>query len=79
MLCWFTRRRSGAFLRTATRQRDETIKKRLYERSGVSEYWFVDQELDVVRVYRVSARGFERPVELRREAGDVLSTSLFED
>ena len=49
---------------------------RLYERSGVSEYWFVDPELDLVRVYRMSARGFGRPVELCREAGDVLSTSL---
>jgi Uma2 family endonuclease len=60
----------------STRKRDETIKKRLYERSGVSEYWFVDPELDVVRVYRMSASEFGRPVELWREAGDVLSTSL---
>jgi Uma2 family endonuclease len=60
----------------STRKRDETIKKRLYERSGVSEYWFVNPELDVVRVYRRGASGFERPVELWREAGDVLSTSL---
>ena len=60
----------------STRKRDETIKKRLYERGGVSEYWFVDPELDVVRVYRMGARGFEKPVELWREAGDVLSTSL---
>src|SRR5687768_15148820 len=36
-----------------TRKRDETIKRRLYERSGVSEYWVVDPEIDVVRVYRL--------------------------
>jgi Uma2 family endonuclease len=60
----------------STRKRDETIKRRLYERAGVSEYWVVDPELDVVRIYRAGAGGYEKPVELSREAGDVLSTSL---
>src|SRR4029078_7124077 len=59
-----------------TRRRDETIKRRLYERSGVSEYWVVDPELDVVRVYRRSTGGFARPMELSRGAGDVLTTPL---
>ena len=44
----------------STRKRDETIKQRLYERSGVSEYWVVDPELDVVRVYRRFGEGFAR-------------------
>ena len=34
-----------------TRRRDEKIKRRLYERAGVS-YWIVDPELDVVRIHR---------------------------
>jgi Uma2 family endonuclease len=62
-----------------TRQRDETIKRRLYERSGVSEYWVVDPELDLVRVYRRESAGsteFSLPTELSREAGDVLRTPL---
>ena len=59
----------------STRKRDETIKRRLYQRSGVSEYWVVDPELDVVRVYR-SANVLERPTELSREAGDLLTTPL---
>jgi Uma2 family endonuclease len=59
-----------------TRKRDETIKRRLYERSEVSEYWVVDPEIDVVRVYRRAADRFGRPVELRAESGDVLTTPL---
>jgi Uma2 family endonuclease len=62
----------------STRQRDETIKRHLYERSGVLEYWFVDPEVDVIRIYRRSGGRFDRVIELSREAGDVLTTPLFE-
>jgi Uma2 family endonuclease len=60
----------------ATRRRDETIKRHLYDRAGVSEYWVVDLELDLVRVYRREDRQFARPVELSAEAGDTLTTPL---
>ncbi len=60
----------------STRQRDETIKRRLYERSGVSEYWVVDPDLDLVRIYRRSGESFSRAIELSREADDVLTTPL---
>lgn len=60
----------------STRKRDETIKRRLYERSNVLEYWLVDPDIDVIRIYRRSGDRFERPVELSREAGDVLTTTL---
>ena len=60
----------------STRRRDETIKRRLYERSGVKEYWIVDPDVDVVRVYRPGDGGYTRPVELSLEAGDTLTTPL---
>ena len=61
----------------STRKRDETIKRRLYDHGGVSEYWVVDPELDVIRVYRREGEGFARAAELSAEAGDVLTTPLF--
>ena len=44
-----------------TRPRDKTIKRRLYERAGVSEYWVVDPEIDVIRLYRREGDCFETP------------------
>jgi len=59
-----------------TRKRDETIKRRLYEQKGVQEYWTIDPEIDVVRVYRREGVTFARAVELSRERSDVLQTPL---
>lgn len=60
----------------STRKRDETIKRRLYERVGVAEYWVIDPELDAIRVYRENESRFERVAELTLEAGGSLSTPL---
>ena len=60
----------------STRRRDETIKRRLYERSDVLEYWIVDPDIEVVRVQRRSGDSFARPIELSRETGDILTTPL---
>lgn len=43
-----------------TRKRDAQAKRRLYERSGVREYWLVDPELDLVQVFRSAEGRFGR-------------------
>lgn len=64
-------------LSKGTRKRDAQIKRRLFERTGVREYWLVDPELDTVRVFRPSLEGkLARLVELTSEDGDVLTTPL---
>jgi Uma2 family endonuclease len=60
----------------STRRRDQTIKRALYERTGVNEYWIVDPKSEVVRVYRNGPDGFGQPVEFRRGVGDTLTTTL---
>ena len=63
---------------TSTRRRDETIKRRLYERDGVSEYWLVDPERDSIRVYRSrgrSVRSSRRAHERARRRADDSASS----
>ena len=60
----------------STRKRDETLKRRLYERTGVQEYWFVDPDVDAVRIYRRAGDHFVRAIEFTLEANDVLITPL---
>ncbi len=58
----------------STRKTDEVIKRKLYEQYGVGEYWVVDPELEVIKVYRRVNNRYERIAELSKEANDVLST-----
>ena len=60
----------------STSKRDETIKRVLYERVGVSEYWFVDPDRRAIRVYRLEASRFADPIELSGKRGEVLTTPL---
>jgi Uma2 family endonuclease len=60
----------------STGKRDQTVKKRLYERAGVAEYWIIDPDKGIVRVYRSVDGQFNRPIELSRAAADTLSTPL---
>ncbi len=61
-------------LSPGTRSRDERLKRDLYERVGVEEYWLVDPERDVVSIYRRGAEGFLPPV--RFEKDGIVTTPL---
>jgi Uma2 family endonuclease len=64
-------------LSPGTRRVDETVKRSLYERSGVREYWVVDPERDTVTVHRRSGDGtLMAAPELTRGGGDVLTSPL---
>lgn len=57
----------------STRRRDLTIKRGLYERTGVVEYWFVDLRDKLVLVHRRDP-GFDQP--LRLGPGDTLTSPV---
>jgi Uma2 family endonuclease len=64
-------------LSPASRRLDEILKRDLYERAGVAEYWIVDPEAEAVKVLRRSEGGlFGRAHLLTRRDGDVLTTPL---
>jgi len=63
-------------LSPGTRGTDERTKRTLYERFGVQEYWVVDPELDVVKIYRRADEKFTAAIELGAEADDMLTTPL---
>ena len=66
-------------LSPGTRKTDEAIKRKLYERFDVHEYWVVDPELDAIKVHRRVEGVFTRAAELGAEAGDTLTTPLLPD
>jgi Uma2 family endonuclease len=57
-----------------TRKRDAQIKRRLFDRTGVEEYWLVDPELDTVQVFRRIEGRLQRAAELTSEDDHTLST-----
>lgn len=63
-------------LSDSTRKVDESVKRTLYERCGVQEYWVVDTVLETVKVHRREENRFGHPAELSVEAGDSLTSPL---
>ena len=64
-------------LSQGTRKRDLTIKRQLFDREGVREYWIVDPDRNSVAVYRRAGDGsFPLATTLEAKAVDTLTTPL---
>ena len=46
-------------LSPSTSRRDQTEKKRIYERNGVDEYWVIDPRRKAVTVFHLSQEGYD--------------------
>jgi Uma2 family endonuclease len=64
-------------LSPGSRRRDLVLKRNLYERSGVGEYWIVDPLRQTVQVFRAELAGLRRVAVLSAAAGDTLESPLF--
>lgn len=63
-------------LSDSSRKTDEIIKRKLYERHEIPEYWIIDPELETVKIYRFSGQGYTRMEELSLESDSTLTTPL---
>lgn len=63
-------------LSPSTSKRDIGIKKKLYARHGVREYWIVDPERETVDVFRLKGREFKSK---RYGVQDCLSSDVIKD
>jgi Uma2 family endonuclease len=65
-------------LSPSTRHKDQDLKRRLYERAGVPEYWLVDPDFITVDVYRrnndLTSSAYATPLVLSAGSDDVLAT-----
>ncbi len=63
-------------LSDSSRKTDEIIKRKLYERYQIHEYWIIDPEIETVKIYRLSDQGYTRTAELSLESNSTLTTPL---
>jgi Uma2 family endonuclease len=63
-------------LSDSTRRYDEIKKRKLYESAGVDEYWVVDPELELVKIYRAKDREYTKAAEINTEDGGDITSPL---
>jgi Uma2 family endonuclease len=58
-----------------TRKLDEVYKRERYAQFGVQEYWIIDPDIDIIKIFRLTEQGYGQPHELRLEQGVELTSS----
>ena len=66
-------------LSDGTRRYDEIQKRKVYESSGIDEYWVVDPEIELVKVYRAIDGVYRKAEEISTEAGGAITSPLLPD
>lgn len=65
-------------LSPGTRNRDLTIKKRLYEKAGVREYWIVDPETKETHGYLLKNGAYDSPLKLKSKVNIRILNKTFD-
>ncbi|HYI07747.1 MAG TPA: Uma2 family endonuclease [Thermoanaerobaculia bacterium] len=63
-------------LSDGTRRYDEIQKRKLYESAGVDEYWVVDPELELVKIFRLQGGTYTKTAEIDTDAGGTITSPL---
>ncbi len=63
-------------LSPTSRRTDERTKRLLYAQFGIPEYWLLDPDLELAKVFRLEGRAYPEPRVLEAERSEELTTEL---